>query len=972
MILWPLAVTLCLGGCGDVQEPAAPSVATPPPSLAVTSTGTCVRVTFQITSATAATGTYPSNSCTPAGLNIQTGGTVTWNGTTRTLSLPVRIRNTTTQSVELPIRLELPTSGKQVLAPTGTPATALVPLNMDSTLAADKKVWLIGGAGVLAPGGVSAATSLTFRVNLPATKGRFTLTSIGQDVVPKPTIPTVTQWPTPELTVVSGSNPNYEEWRNVYAVIFAETATGQTISQFLQRFGGTVIGGNRLWATDPTYYILVADPGPSWAAVDSLGTVMSGAPGVVTAAALTSTGRIRLRGRYPVDNAPRQTWFGGANSALQPWLAIRAPFAWGCETGDYSPANPVRVGVIDQLMDGIPPDLSASLTAARIFPAGNRHQVVAPEVGDVTHGQRVAGLISATGDNGVGIAGMAWRTQMYVWPTGTFVGGQYEEARRDVDVVDAAVTGAISNSVKVLNISAGLGNIKNSSDVYDVLASLKRYLDSGADRLLVVASGNDTLTMGLGLLAVSRDPRLFATDHAVAALAQVASYASRVIFVTATNRQGTRWIPANAYTGVSMVAAPGEGITALDGTAGSVGVFSGTSFAAPMVTGLASLLWSMIPTLTAAEVKDYIVRGAIEPRVDSVTGAAITPTDIGVAGVYQIDAYSSLKLASKERVGSPICGNEIGFNNNGDLVLFRNGAQTEQIAPTGSVVWQLTVAQGGRLVAGTDGSGPDPMVRTYKLVNGAWQPGQVWPAGTYGLQYLEKDTAIVRLQTLGTYQNGGPLSLTISGPSGSSVQNLDLGVRISAPNTIFRQIGVSPDARWVGFMSLRSGGQYYYADSSAGSQLVTLRSAPAPANPDCSQIFGLVFPGTTCTDAPVIGDTPRFHWAPDSRWVTVMQWTHSVVCPLGGMSCPLINQTTAIRFSVPTRATIQVANDGFFAHQEVLSGDGATWRECRIFYFAGVRDDSTAYRSATSLETFSSTPGCILSRPTVQNAPIAL
>ena len=66
----------------------------------------------------------------------------------------------------------------------------------------------------------------------------------------------------------------------------------------------------------------------------------------------------------------------------------------------------------------------------------------------------------------------------------------------------------------------------------------------------------------------------------------------------------------------------------------------------------------MDPTLTNAELKDYIVRGASMPREDPETGDLLPAPNPGApdANVRQLDAYGSLKLLSYERPGTPICG----------------------------------------------------------------------------------------------------------------------------------------------------------------------------------------------------------------------------------------------------------------------------------------------------------------------------
>jgi subtilisin family serine protease len=127
------------------------------------------------------------------------------------------------------------------------------------------------------------------------------------------------------------------------------------------------------------------------------------------------------------------------------------------------------------------------------------------------------------------------------------------------------------------------------------------------------------------------------------ALAEALDYAARhrVVVVAATGNQGTigasvitghPWvIPVVAYDGRGWpmgqsnlggsigrrgLGAPGGDITSL-GAAGEPLTFSGTSMAAPFVTGAIALLWSAFPAATAAQVK-YAVTQAYGPRRTTV------------------------------------------------------------------------------------------------------------------------------------------------------------------------------------------------------------------------------------------------------------------------------------------------------------------------------------------------------------------
>jgi hypothetical protein len=105
MPLTELAMSVVLCGAAGCTEPTAPPPP-PPPNVTVTSSGECVRVQFQIHNATDVTGTYPGASCPTVGLIVAKPGNTTWVGATRTLTIPVMVRNTTAEVIQLPLRLE--------------------------------------------------------------------------------------------------------------------------------------------------------------------------------------------------------------------------------------------------------------------------------------------------------------------------------------------------------------------------------------------------------------------------------------------------------------------------------------------------------------------------------------------------------------------------------------------------------------------------------------------------------------------------------------------------------------------------------------------------------------------------------------------------------------------------------------------------------------------------------------------------
>ena len=197
---------------------------------------------------------------------------------------------------------------------------------------------------------------------------------------------------------------------------------------------------------------------------------------------------------------------------------------------------------------------------------------------DVYHGTHVAGIAAATGDNGRGVAGVAWHARLLPVKFLSADGSGFSaDAIRSIDY--AALMGA-----RVLNNSWGGGAFSNA--MFDTIAAV------GTDGVLfIAAAGND----GENIDAKPHYP---------------ASYdLTNLIAVAATDdRDGIASFSSYGGRGV-LLGAPGAGIlSTLPG--GAYGLLNGTSMAAPMVTGAVALLWAAEPLLTIPEVRARLAASA--------------------------------------------------------------------------------------------------------------------------------------------------------------------------------------------------------------------------------------------------------------------------------------------------------------------------------------------------------------------------
>ena len=213
----------------------------------------------------------------------------------------------------------------------------------------------------------------------------------------------------------------------------------------------------------------------------------------------------------------------------------------------------------------------------------------------------------------------------------------------------------------------------------------------------------------------------------------------RIIFVAATGRQNNLDARSNILPGGTDIAAPGDSVISLAPSTGRAPI-GGTSAAAALITGSAAQLLAFDSSLPGNLVKSFIQRGAMASRYDTLNNSfqpAMRITD-APEPVFQLDAYSSLKLVSAERPGTPVCGYPVEAKL--DSLIFHKPEPGKRMAvklpDTTSRRFGPSVAQGGRQIAATTrASGVLIMDQTGKVT------GSV--AGILQRQYLEEGFADV-------------------------------------------------------------------------------------------------------------------------------------------------------------------------------------------------------------------------------------
>jgi subtilisin family serine protease len=211
------------------------------------------------------------------------------------------------------------------------------------------------------------------------------------------------------------------------------------------------------------------------------------------------------------------------------------------------------------------------------------------------HGTHVAGTIGATGNNGLGVAGVNWDVSIIA---AKFIGPNSGTVADAVEALDYLTDLKIRHGINLVATNNSWGGSEYSQALQDaILRSAKQ------DILFVAAAGNSSKNNDTASFYPANYNTLVATS------AESAASYDAVISVAAIKSNGSL-ASFSSYGQYSVdIAAPGEGI--LSTLPNNYGFYSGTSMATPHVTGAIALLASQRSEFTsAASLKNTILQSA--------------------------------------------------------------------------------------------------------------------------------------------------------------------------------------------------------------------------------------------------------------------------------------------------------------------------------------------------------------------------
>ena len=282
--------------------------------------------------------------------------------------------------------------------------------------------------------------------------------------------------------------------------------------------------------------------------------------------------------------------------------------------------------------------------AAKIAPMPIRNNIVKDNYNDISdrhygngnvlvtndaaeHGTHVAGIVGAARNNDKGVNGVADHVQLMA------VRAVPDGDEHDKDIA-LGIRYAVDNGARVINMSFG----KSYSPERKWVEEAVKYAEKKGV-LLIHAAGNDAKNLDTAFnfptieffdgtrpnnwitVGASGDPQIGGL------IADFSNYGKKEVDIFAPGVKIYNTVPGgNNYR-----------------------FLQGTSMAAPVVAGVAALVMSYYPSLSAVQVKDILLKSAVVPSIGGTHPATQIPaklSDLSVTGGI-VNAYEAVKLADE-------------------------------------------------------------------------------------------------------------------------------------------------------------------------------------------------------------------------------------------------------------------------------------------------------------------------------------
>jgi subtilisin family serine protease len=309
------------------------------------------------------------------------------------------------------------------------------------------------------------------------------------------------------------------------------------------------------------------------------------------------------------------------------------------------------VAVLDTGLDTSHPEIAGRVT--HTFDTGTGSSDVFDTVG---HGTFVTSLIAGIDGNGIGGKGVAGNTPVLAIRAsldGSFdvrdlLRGIAFAIRRGADVLNLSLAGDGAGRSVARALSAAFFN-----DVLPVAASGNRGAQGNPPQFPAVLVGGRDGRPGIGLSVAATRPNgrvpRFSTHNRYVSLAAPGagpSGCSHGVVAAIPASGGTEWDDRRSCSRI-----------VLDPSGARFAYGEGTSFAAPIASGIAALAWQVEPRLASEQVADVLTRSARQTRGrgwNEFTGAGVVDGRAAAALASKYDVTAPRARASARRSGRSV------------------------------------------------------------------------------------------------------------------------------------------------------------------------------------------------------------------------------------------------------------------------------------------------------------------------------
>jgi subtilisin family serine protease len=292
------------------------------------------------------------------------------------------------------------------------------------------------------------------------------------------------------------------------------------------------------------------------------------------------------------------------------------------------------VAVVDTGLDVNHPEFAGQIK--RAVDTSSRSSDVTDFVG---HGTFVTGLIAALNDNALGGRGVAGSTKILAVRASRDTEGRFDlsDLLSGIDIAIRAKARVVNMSLAGTSFTLSQARALEAAFFNDVLpiAASGNHGDSGnplefPGALIGGLRGARGIGLSVGATMPNGEAAAFSTHNRFVSLAAPGASAGDCRFGVFSTLPATTAVPWTTEDGCD------ETITGIDGARYAYG--EGTSFAAPIVSGLAALAWQAEPRLASEQVGEVLTRSAAGRGWNERTGAGVADgmRAVEVARVYDV------------------------------------------------------------------------------------------------------------------------------------------------------------------------------------------------------------------------------------------------------------------------------------------------------------------------------------------------